>query len=439
MIQILRSGFKRITQHNQLMLVIALIVIFPLLFIYTIQQFIDTSKANINTVLLQKINILHDAIAFSAKNNLYKDPPTSEFLADQEDLQKLRIVKQEGDSLIIVFDLDASKINTIETNTLPYKTSLTGNGGTVIFNINIDGKPTTQAIRPLENLNNTTYYIFTQHDFSKLYSLLDSRIEKSYFILSFIFIFVIALAYWIANQINYRKLFNNSQNKLRERDLFIDALVHEFRAPLTAIRGYASLIEESTTGEENSFAGRIKDASSRLVSLVNDFLEVAHIQSGKVKMELIKSDVTLLIEKVVLQMKPLADIKKLLIKIDKPTLPVFLTTDSKRLEQVLTNIINNAIKYTDKGEINVTLESNIVFTTITIADTGNGISAEDQKKMFVPFARFGTGNQQDTVIGSGLGLWITKQLLEQLEGEISVESIKGVGTHVIIKLKNKIK
>lgn len=137
-------------------------------------------------------------------------------------------------------------------------------------------------------------------------------------------------------------------------------------------------------------------------------------------------------------MKPLADIKNLSLKSHLPIETVLSWTDEKRLEQVLTNIINNAIKYTDKGEVSVTLESSRVFTVITIADTGGGISAEDQKKLFTPFVRVGSEDQNKKIVGSGLGMWITKQLIAQLNAEISLESIKGVGTHVIIKLKNKI-
>ena len=437
MIQILKSGLRIIKQNNQLILVVVLIVIFPLLFIYTFQQFVYVSKANTNTVLQEKINILQDTIEFATKNNLYENQEAFlKFISDQEDLEKIRIVKQRGDELVIVYDNDKAKIGTIEENEQPFRASLLGNGETMIFNITIEGRPVTQAFRFIDNQNIDDLYIFTQHDFSKINTLLDGRVLKSYIILSLIFLFIIALAYWIANQINYHKLYVLTLNKLKERDLILDALVHEFRAPLTAIKGYASLIEETTTGEELTFANRIKEASSRLVTLVNDFLEASHIQSGKTKIEISEFNAVNLVEKVMSQMKPLADNKKLSLIINKNREEIILKTDPKRLEQVLINIINNAIKYTDNGQIETTIDTNIVFTTFTIADTGKGISAEDQKKMFTPFARFGTNEQINNVTGSGLGLWITKQIIEQLKGEISVESIKGVGTHVIIKFKN---
>ncbi len=438
MIPVLKSGFANLIRHTQLIFVVVLVVIFPLIFLFTFQQFIDTAKSNTNTVVLQKIDSLHDTLEFLVKNNLNNTGSLKAFSAKQEDLNKVRIVKEEGDRLIIINDFESEKIGTAEENIQPYKSSFVNNGETVIYNPIISGQPITQAFRAIEISDQNTYYIFTEHDFSTLNSLLENRIEKSYLVLTFIFIFLIALAYWVARQINFEQRFSNSLDQLKERDLFIDALVHEFRAPLTAIRGYASLLEEVTSGEEKDFSIRIKEASSRLVVLVNDFLEASRIQSGKLKIAINEIDIKKTIDMVMDDMEPLASIKNLKLKTNLPLDPILLLTDEKRLEQILTNIINNAIKYTDKGEIAVTLESDHVFTTITIADTGGGISAEDQKKLFSPFVRVGSSDQNEKVVGSGLGMWITKKLVDQLHGQISLESIKGVGTHVIIKLRNKI-
>ena len=438
MMQVLKSGFTNLIKHTKLIFVVILVVIFPLIFIFTFQQFIANAKANTDTVVLQKIDSIHDTLEFLVKNNLNTTEALKAFSVKQEDLKKVRIVRQEGNRMVIIKDFEIEKSASIEENIQPYKSSFVNNGETIIFNPVIAGHLVTQAFRAVEIPNQNTYYIFTEHDFSTLNSLLENRIEKSYFVLIFIFLFLITLAYWVARQINFEEKFARSIDQLKERDLFIDALVHEFRAPLTAIRGYASLLEESTTGEEKDFSVRIKEASSRLVVLVNDFLEASRIQSGKLKITNSEIDIKSTVEKVVADMKPLADIKKLELKTHLPMAPILFLTDEKRLEQVLTNIINNAIKYTDKGEVSVTLESDRVHTTITVADTGGGISAEDQKKLFSPFVRVGSSDQNEKIMGSGLGMWITKQLVEQLNGQIALESIKGVGTHVIIKLRSNV-
>ncbi len=439
MIQQLKLGLQILRSNSQLMFVIVLVVIFPALFIYTFNQFVDTSKSNTHTVLLQEINTIQDTLEFLILQDKNALDFATHLASKQSSLTKFRIVEESEKGLIITNDFDSSKIGQIETNVSPYKGALMDSGQTFVFEIVANNKQVSQALRAVELSDRPTYYIFTEHDFSVLNSVLNSRIQNTYLILTFIFIFLIALAYWIARQINYNAKYHKSLNELEERDLFINSLAHEFRAPLTAIRGYASLIQESTpiTDEQSDFAFRIKESTSRLVTLINDFLEAAKIQSGKLKVEFSEFDVKSIIDKVVLEMKPLSNLKKLDLNTSLPDLPVMITSDAKRLEQILTNIINNSIKYTNKGEVKISLESNLLNTTITIADTGAGISAIDQKKLFSPFVRVGTAEQTSGVTGSGLGMWITKRLVEQLSGEITLESISGVGTHVIIKLKNR--
>ena len=191
MIPVLKSGFANLIRHTQLIFVVVLVVIFPLIFLFTFQQFIDTAKSNTNTVVLQKIDSLHVTLQFLVKNNLNNTGSLKAFSAKQEDLNKVRIVKEEGDRLIIINDFESEKIGTAEENIQPYKSSFVNNGETVIYNPIISGQPITQAFRAIEISDQNTYYIFTEHDFSTLNSLLENRIEKSYLVLTFIFIFLI--------------------------------------------------------------------------------------------------------------------------------------------------------------------------------------------------------------------------------------------------------
>jgi two-component system sensor histidine kinase EvgS len=96
--------------------------------------------------------------------------------------------------------------------------------------------------------------------------------------------------------------------------------------------------------------------------------------------------------------------------------------------------VSNSVKYTDSGEIELECQKKSTQLTIRIKDTGTGISAEDQKKLFAPFTRVGEVDES-TVTGSGLGMWITKQFVSLLDGDIGVESIKGVGTHIVITFR----
>jgi signal transduction histidine kinase len=142
-------------------------------------------------------------------------------------------------------------------------------------------------------------------------------------------------------------------------------------------------------------------------------------------------DVRTTISGVIESLSAMATEKRLSLTFESPPTAVMVTSDSKRLTQIMHNLVNNAVKYTAQGSVTVTLQDAPRQYTIIIKDTGMGITADDQKKLFTAFSRVG-GVEDTTITGTGLGMWITRQLVELLEGSVSVESIKAVGTHVVI-------
>jgi signal transduction histidine kinase len=218
------------------------------------------------------------------------------------------------------------------------------------------------------------------------------------------------------------------------KDLFTNMIAHELRAPLTAMRGYASLIREKSTDELLvSNASKIERASERLLALINDLLDVARIHSGKLAVHEERVNITKLIHEVLDIMHISAHEKSIQLKSTLTEAPLYITADEKRLFQALTNLVSNSIKYTKAGEIYVSCEERSDRVEIRVKDTGMGISAEHQKSLFVPFFRIENTDTEGTV-GTGLGMWITKQLIELMKGSIGVESIKGVGTHIVVTL-----
>jgi signal transduction histidine kinase len=109
-----------------------------------------------------------------------------------------------------------------------------------------------------------------------------------------------------------------------------------------------------------------------------------------------------------------------------------IAVDPARFRQVLVNLIGNAIKYTPTGDVKVRVQKKEDYIEFRISDSGIGISAEDQKKLFQKFQRI-SSTETAEIRGTGLGLWITKQIVEQMGGKITVESIKGVGTHFVVE------
>jgi signal transduction histidine kinase len=305
----------------------------------------------------------------------------------------------------------------------------------LIFPIMSGNERTWQAIRAV-TLGNDTWYVVSEHSFANIDSVMKARQQQAYLGLTAIFAFLISLAYWFGRQTDWRKRYDALSIRMKERNLFTNMIAHEFRTPLTAIRGYTGFLADSNSisTKEKTFVEAIQTSTDRLLSLVNDFLEVARIQSGKMALELKTVDIQPTIMAVVEALQPLANEKGLTLSFHRLAVPVVVTTDTRRLYQILQNLVSNSLKYTQKGSVEVTIDVRPKTVSIRIKDTGMGISAEDQRKLFEPFGRVDEVDKS-AITGTGLGMWITKQLAEALNGTVAVESIKEVGTHVVIAFR----
>lgn len=248
-------------------------------------------------------------------------------------------------------------------------------------------------------------------------------------------VFSLILILFVAN---HARLFQYAilLMKLRQldqiKDEFISTTSHELRTPLTTIKGYLSMIQEGTLGQLSDKLKRAIDVTmievSRLSNLVEDLLEVSRIEQGRVALE--KEPIILndFIKDICLESQIKASEKSLALNFIDASEKINIATDKNRLKQIIINLINNSIKYTFKGFIEVGLlkePKNCV--SIYVKDTGIGISAQDQEKLFQKFFRV-RSEETSQIVGTGLGLWITKKLTELLGGKIYLESIKGQGS-----------
>ncbi len=430
----LKAGFLAIQSHSKLWIILWLLVIFPLVFLYAFYNIHSASTDNVRSLELRRISTLHDTIQSLLVTNTPVGAMLPGLVTEGSDLVAVKVASESPEGLTIIADAVPEFIGQMATDTQTSRLAKLKPGETYITQFEASGHIEDHAysyvVTPQGGL-----VIFSAHDFSDLQSILSARTYNSLFALFTIFLFIIGLAYWIAKQINYQELFTKAQNTLKERDLFANSLAHELRSPVTAIKGYASILHESGLSDEHiSYVETIEVLSNRLLDLINDFLEAARIQSGALPLQLTSVDMIAVVQKTVTELTQVAIAKNLQLESKLPTESLSIITDEKRLTQVLTNVLSNSIKYTKAGTVSVSVVPKRSTVVCTIADTGFGISAEDQRKLFAPFSRVGDAEQQQEITGTGLGMWITKQLIVQLGGTIEIESIKGVGTHVIITL-----
>ena len=212
---------------------------------------------------------------------------------------------------------------------------------------------------------------------------------------------------------------------------------HELRTPLNAIMGYTELIADGVYGEPSEkmlgVLKRLESNGRHLLGLINDVLDLSKIEAGQLVLDLSDYSLRDVAQTVYSAVEPLAADKKLAFKADvAPDLPPG-RGDERRLTQVLLNLVGNAIKFTDAGEVTIKADASNGTFNLSVHDTGPGISAADQAKLFQEF------QQADNSItrkkgGTGLGLAISKRIIEMHGGRIWVESVVGRGSTFFVAL-----
>jgi signal transduction histidine kinase len=234
------------------------------------------------------------------------------------------------------------------------------------------------------------------------------------------------------------RLFDEIQDKSRQLEVasqhksqFLANMSHELRTPLNAILGYTELMADGAYGEPSEkmlgILKRLEANGRHLLGLINDVLDLSKIEAGQLVLELSDYSVQDIAQTVRSTLEPLAADKKLGFKVETGTDLPAGRGDGRRLTQVLINLVGNAIKFTDAGEVAIEAEANNGSFHVSVRDTGPGISAADQAKLFQEF------QQADNAItrkkgGTGLGLAISKRIIEMHGGRIWVESRPGQGS-----------
>jgi signal transduction histidine kinase len=234
------------------------------------------------------------------------------------------------------------------------------------------------------------------------------------------------------------RLFDEIQDKSRQLEVasqhksqFLANMSHELRTPLNAILGYTELMADGAYGEPSekmmSVLKRLEANGKHLLGLINDVLDLSKIEAGQLVLELSDYSIQDIAQTIRSTLEPLAADKKLGFKVEvAPQLPSG-HGDGRRLTQVLINLVGNAIKFTDAGEVIIKAKANNGSFHLSVCDTGPGISAADQAKLFQEF------QQADNAItkkkgGTGLGLAISKRIIEMHGGKIWIESQPGQGS-----------
>ncbi len=229
------------------------------------------------------------------------------------------------------------------------------------------------------------------------------------------------------------ELKEQAEEANKAKTMFLANMSHEIRTPMNAIMGTIEMIlRENTSEAVENHANSIKNAGNILISIINDILDFSKIESGKMNVNDINYKPGFLIKDITDSIRPKLEEKGIMFEIHvKETLPKILHGDETHVRQVFTNLLTNAVKYTQRGYVAMNvdweLQNGLALLRVSVEDTGCGISEEHLKTLFNSFERADMIKNR-TIEGTGLGLAITKRLIENMGGSISVKSTYGEGS-----------
>jgi len=268
---------------------------------------------------------------------------------------------------------------------------------------------------------------------------------------AFVAIVIAVSFFWIARlrkEVEHRKRIQmDLERAKREADeanefksSFMARISHEIRTPLNAITGMAYLLKKTDVSlTQSMYIDRITQAANNMLNIINDILDFSKIEAGKVELEVTSFSMDQVIQDVVNIISYKIEEQDINFRLSKdPLVPNWFFGDAKRIEQVLLNVLNNAVKFTRSGEVSLDIrllakENDKYHLSFTTKDTGVGMTEEQINKLFTPFVQ-GDSSINRRFGGSGLGLAIVKNLVDMMGGEIKVFSTPGEGSTFIINL-----
>ena len=233
------------------------------------------------------------------------------------------------------------------------------------------------------------------------------------------------------------RLNSEKEDLLRSKTMLLATVTHDIQTPLGSVIGFSDLLKNTpVTPKQLQYLDNIRHSSHYILKLVNDLIDFSKLENNKIKIEAINFNFKNLIENTCQPLVPNATNKGIQLRWDVPEeLDALYISDPYRIKQVLTNLVTNAIKFTQEGSVSVSVSKDADWISIAVTDTGIGIPKNKQKAVFKEFTQAHSGIEKKFG-GTGLGLTIAKRIMELLGGSISLESKEHTGSTFTVKIPN---
>lgn len=440
----LKRGAEFVRNNPQLLYTIFLLVAVPVAFVVSGGRFLDTAQKNQERIEQTYVSSLHDALT-DVVRDAFADPGVLQIQVDRlkerdPDITYFAILENTGSSARVLassaHDEFGRELSLGQTPGEPgheYRVAQANPGGTYVFSGRDAQGRTIRGVRALAAEDGQMMgFLVTDISMSRIDALAARGMRDAYIFSLVLIIAIFALLIRHARIIDYTVLYRKLAEVDKLKDDFISMAAHELRTPISVVRGYASMLVEGgkLPAEEAKQADYITRSAAQLNSLVDDLLDVMRIEQNRMEFALAPTDVGAAVREVTDMLAVNAKEKDLALNVEIAE-GVKAALDPDRFRQVMLNIAGNAVKYTLQGNVTVRVAAEGGKAVVRVSDTGIGISAEDQKNLFSKFYRV-KSEETKAIRGTGLGLWITRQMIEKMRGTIGLESIKGRGTDVTL-------
>lgn len=412
----------------------------PLLIVANTLIIMNSIQKNSDTELRRRADLVNGVIATSIKDSM-DDPAALQLYVtaiakDNKDLSRIGVAAPTDDGqFIMLASTDTPKVLQAFSD---MQLALTASRKQSIAQLQTepDGERKWNVVRPVLEDGKVIAVVSSATSLKQADALIGNTLMQSLGIVAVTSLISILLLVNHFKFVEYAMLFRKQKEIDQLKNDFLSVATHELRAPMTVIKGTIENLEDGIGGKVDKEARKTLDViykeTERLNGLVTDLLNVSRIEQGRISYTYEDVDVREVIADIVKQYTPRAADKGLQVRYDQPESPVVVSLDRGRLVEIMTNLVDNAIKYSREGTVVVSHKPSDGTARISVRDTGLGMSAAERGRLFSRFYRI-QNDRTRGIPGTGLGLWIIKQYIENMHGTISVDSMEGVGSEFIIE------
>lgn len=447
----LEKGIKKVANNPQLIYTTVFAVLITGSFIFMAERFIGIANEAQERLINVRIGSLQDAFVQFVPDKINDSPylnnKIENIIKTNETIRNFKVIVKKTifdpnlgeipNSYVVVASNNLDQIDKVDNQaSFLYTLASIDPANSITVALKENNERIFKTARAItQDGGGVLGVVMTTQTLSVADMAIEKNIRNSRILLLAVIILILLLFLRHSKIIDYVDLYKKLKEVDQLKDDFISMASHELRTPLSIIRGYAEFVNAApeVSPQTKDYISKIDISTKELDSLIADILDVSKIEQGRMSFKVEKIKPSEIIDEVVASFILSAKEKGLGIYFDKTKVQHnhYINVDTNRLKQILVNLVGNAVKYTKTGEVTIKQYEEKGRLYIRVIDTGIGMTEEERLKLFEKFYRVRT-EETKNIRGTGLGLWITFKMVKEMNGSISVESIKGVGSHFVL-------